>query len=144
MYTDLFEQMFLKEFFWTVPNDDNRIEDGLDIRREYFHRHEALDRGCSVLEVIIGLSRRLSFLAGGDSEWWAWRLIANLELSRMTGRIGAIRAERIDDILDRFIWRLYEPDGTGGLFPLAWPKEDQRKVELWYQMCHYIEELPEL
>ncbi len=144
MYTDLFSALFEKEFIWITPNDDNRIADAMDIRCEFFRRHGALTRACSVLEVIIGISRRMSFAAGGDSDRWAWQLIANLELGRMTGHIGRVRAEHIDEILERFIWRLYKPDGTGGLFPLAWPKADQRKIELWYQMCAYIEELPEL
>ena len=29
----------------------------------------------------------------------------------------------------------------GGFFPLAFPKEDQTKVEIWYQMSGYLEEL---
>jgi hypothetical protein len=32
-------------------------------------------------------------------------------------------------------------DGTGGFFPLAWPQEDQRAVELWYQLNSFVEEL---
>jgi hypothetical protein len=143
-FSELYAQMFDKEFVWHIPNDDNRIADGLELRKEFFRRKNVIQRGCSVLEVIVALSRRIAFAAGGDAEKWAWRLITNLELNRMSGRIGGIRAERIDEILERFIWRTYEPDGVGGLFPLAWPRQDQRKVELWYQMCGYIEELPEL
>ena len=33
-YNDLFEKMHNLEFVWTVPNDDNRVEDGLDLRIE--------------------------------------------------------------------------------------------------------------
>ena len=42
--------------------------------------------------------------------------------------------ERVDVFLDR----AYSPDGTGGLFPLHEPDEDQRQVELWYQMSAYL------
>lgn len=143
-HTDLFRILYAKEFVWLIPNDDNRVRDGLDIRDSFFNYHSHLDQGCSVLEVLIGISRRIAFAAGGDPHLWAWRLLENLELNRVSGRIGAIRAERVDDILERLIWRMYEPNGVGGFFPLAWPQLDQRGVEIWYQMHAYIEELPEL
>jgi len=144
-YTDLFGILHAKEFVWLIPNDDNRLEDGLDIRAEFFNGHgKHTHLPCSVLEVILGLSRRLAFAAGGEEARWAWVLIENLELHRMSGRIGDIRAERIGDVLERLVWRTYQPDGIGGFFPLAWPPQDQRQVELWYQMHAYIEELPEI
>lgn len=144
MYSDLFGLMQAKEFVWLIPNDDNRIADGLDVRAEFVRRSDTLIQGCSVLEVVIGLSRHMAFIAGGDPGRWAWQLVCNLDLRRMSGHIGDRRADYIDDILEQLIWRTYERDGSGGLFPLAWPIGDQRKVELWYQMCAYIEELPEL
>lgn len=143
-FRELYELMLAKEFVWFVPNDDNRIDDGLEIRCEFFHRDDALKIGCSVLEVIIGLSRRIAFIVGGSPDHWAWELITNLELHRMSGHIGRKRANEIDEILERLIWRTYEPDGCGGLFPLAWPPADMRQIELWYQMSAWIEELPDL
>ena len=42
-------------------------------------RNRALDEiihmGATFLEVLIGLSRRAAFTAGGDAESWAWRLL---------------------------------------------------------------------
>lgn len=142
-FRDLYDLLHTKEFVWFVPNDDNRIDDGFDIRFEFFHRTVTLPQGCSVLEVLIGLSRRIAFIAGGDSEDWAWELLVNLGLDRMSGNIGRVRAEQVEEILERFIWRTYDPDGSGGLFPLKWPPADQRKIEIWYQMCSWIEELPD-
>lgn len=146
-YHDLFARIHDKEFVWLIPNDDNRIADGFDIRHEYFRRFKRphmLSQGCSVLEVILGLSRRLSFAVDGKAKDWAWVLVKNLELHKMAGHIGGRRAERIDEVLEALIWRTYAPDGVGGFFPLAWPEQDQRKVEIWYQMCAYIDELPEM
>ena len=34
-YRDLFELMHNLEFVWTVPNDDNRVQDGWDLRPEF-------------------------------------------------------------------------------------------------------------
>jgi hypothetical protein len=30
---------------------------------------------------------------------------------------------------------------VGGFFPLTHPNDDQRKVEIWYQMNAYLDEL---
>lgn len=34
--------------------------------------------------------------------------------------------------------RKYDEFGNGGLFPLRSPSKDQRRVEIWYQLCEYI------
>lgn len=145
-YWDVLRLMHNTEFVWIVPNDDNRIQDGLDLRGEFFtEREEPLDADrfgpCSVLEVMIGLSRRLSFAAGGESEGWAWQLLCNLQLHKFSDPLSRRKASIAGDILHNLIWRAYSPDGADGFFPLSWPKEDQTKVELWYQMSAYVEEI---
>src|SRR3954453_1128661 len=89
-YWELLNMMMAKDFGWFVPNDDNRIMDGLDLRAEYCFTHhihpnslQDLGRG-SFLEVLIGLSRRVAFDAGGPPCGWAWQLLQNLELHRMS------------------------------------------------------------
>lgn len=146
-YWGLLTIMYEKEFVWVVPHDENRIGDGLDLRTEFFnqknipmHRRDALGP-CSFLEVLIGLSRRLAFAAGGNAPHWAWELVTNLELQRMSDPLSPRKAQRVGDILEACIFRNYTPDGQGGFFPLAWPNEDQTEVELWYQMAAYIDEL---
>lgn len=146
-YWDLLRLMQAKEFVWFVPNDDNRLVDGLDVRAEWLDMVElSIDLGpCSFLEVLVGLSRRLEFLAGESAAGWAWQLITNLGLDRMSDPLSRYKISRVDDILDVVIFRNYNADGTGGFFPLAYPQVDQRKVELWYQMGAYVEELhPEM
>lgn len=147
-YGGLFNVMFQKEFEWTIPNDENRNGDGLDLRAEYCYANHiregslrSLGPRARFLEVLIGLSRRLKFAAGGTAQGWAWVLVTNLELHRMRDPMGPRRAEKADGILDTVIWRNYDPDGCGGFFPLAWPDEDQTRVELWYQMAAFIYEL---
>lgn len=146
-YSNLIVCMFDKEFVWLVPNDDNRLGDGLGLRVEFCYAHHIRQGSlahmgpCSFLEVLIGLSRRLAFDVGGNPPGWAWALMSNLKLDKMSDPLTKSKLERVDDILDTCIWRNYEPDGTGGFFPLAWPQEDQREVELWYQMAAWINEL---
>lgn len=137
-YLQLFKELAEKEFVWLIPNDDNRLADGLELRHEFYER--APGEGVSVLEVLIGLSRRLAFVAEGEAENWAWRLIQNLEIDKCWDPISARKLRDLYDKLDALIWRTYHSDGQGGFFPLAWPEEDQRKVELWYQLNAYVEE----
>lgn len=144
-YMDLFAHLHHKEFVWIIPNDDNRVVDALDLRREFLgEAHQISRHGVSVLEVLVSLSRRLEFQAQGKAARWAWTLLENLELHKMRDPVSKRKADRIEDILEALIWRTYERDGVGGFFPLAWPQEDQTKVELWYQMSAYINELPDL
>jgi len=143
-YWNLLSQLFAKEFVWLIPNDDNRAEDGRDLRREFLSQRRTentepdfIRLGCSMLEMLIGLSRRLAFETEGNSREWFWELIKNLELNSYNDETP-ISKEDIDEILDRFIWRIYTPNGTGGIFPLRKSAVDQRTIELWYQQCAYI------
>jgi len=143
---NLLRQLYKKEFVWLVPNDDNRLEDGRDLRREFVEScgidnpdPNWLDMGCSMLEMLIGLSRKLSFEADGEARVWFWHLIATVDLMKYNDRhYDDLARLEIDEVLERIIWRQYAPDGTGGLFPLRNPTEDQREVELWYQLNAYL------
>lgn len=136
--------LYTKEFVWFVPNDDNRLADGRDLRYEFInqsrYRNVKIDDihdGCSMLELLIGLARRLSFEAEGEPRGWFWQLIENLDLEKYNDNTR-LPERAIDDILDQVIFRTYHRSGQGGLFPLQRPHEDQREVELWYQLCAYI------
>lgn len=139
-YNELFDRLHSVEFVWTVPNDDNRIADAMDLRRQFAEGTEFSPsmESASVLEVLIGLSRRLEFMTGWPPEAWAWKLIKNLGLHSMYDPISPRKADILDEKIEALIWRTYEPDGRGGFFPLQYPKEDQTKVEIWYQMNAYV------
>lgn len=139
-YHELFEIMHNFEFIWTIPNDDNRVQDGLDLRTEFSNRRLALG-GATVLEVLIGLSRRIAFTVDEDPREWAWRLLKNLRLHKMSDPLSDRQRLRVNDILDGLVWRTYYRDGRGGFFPLKLSEEDQTKVEIWYQMNQYVMEM---
>jgi hypothetical protein len=145
-YLSVLRRLHNREFVWTVPNDDNRVEDGRALRAEWGGSDHPFHQGVSILEMFVALSRHLEFQAGGQACYWAWRFIENLGLHQFPDGVGdrEERAQKIEDILDTFVWRQYKRDGTGGIFPLAWPEEDQTKVELWYQMHAYLQEMQEL
>lgn len=143
-YWRMLRQLFVKEFVWIVPNDDNRIEDGKDLRIEFVEQAGLknvdpgwINLGCSMLELLVGLSRRLSFEAEGEPRDWFWELIENVGLRAYNDR-NRTSEEFIEATMDRVIWRNYQHDGHGGFFPLNSAKEDQRGVELWYQLNAYI------
>jgi hypothetical protein len=143
-YWDILRQLYTKEFVWIVPNDDNRVEDGRDLRFEFADQQGLtnvdpnwMEMGCSVLELMIGLSRRLAFEAEGQPRDWFWVLMRNLELDCYNDRFK-IPTELVEEILDRLIFRTYDYNGYGGLFPLSEPHDDQRKVEIWYQLSAYV------
>jgi len=149
-YWDLYRVMFQKEFVFMshTPLDDDRIADGLELRTEFLLNADAprflSPDGfgvCSFLEMLVALSRRLAWAAGGEAPGWAWQLVVNMELNKLSDPMGPRKKERAEEILDRVIWRNYAPDGTGGMFPLAWPEQNQKEVEIWYQMAAYIAEM---
>lgn len=150
-YRTLLEIMSSTEFICqlieSVANDTNRIADGLALRVEFCRASHIRPDGlsdlgpCSFLEVLIGLSRRLSFNAGGEAPGWAWELLNNLGLHRMYDPMSRNRINKTHDILETVICRTYRPDGGGGFFPLIGADTDQAKIELWYQMSAYIDEM---
>jgi len=147
-YWSLFRLLYSKEFIWLIPNDDNRVEDGRALRYEFldeedidYRDREWLNLSCSMLEMLIALSRRLSFEAEGEPRAWFWHLLHNLELDHYNDFEIQQDAEcetEIHEILDTVIWRIYERDGHGGLFPLRRSATDQTEVEIWYQLAAYL------
>lgn len=146
-YLKLFRQLFTTEFLWLIPNDDNRLEDGKALRREFL-TDQAIDPrdvdpdwielGCSVLELVVGLSRRLEFEAGGQPHYWFWKLLENIGVRNYHDGVRRYPRQHIDEVLHTIIFRQYNRHGLGGFFPLQGPCEDQRNVELWYQLEAYV------
>lgn len=142
------------EFEHFVPNDDNRAVEGKDLRREFMNQlvydvyepeWEALE--CSMFEMLLGIARRAEFLADpgtldGEVAGWFWKILSNLGLDKYTDyniNRGLVSLEEAAYKLERVNRRLYERNGQGGLFPLIKEhREDQRKVELWYQLNLYL------
>lgn len=140
------------EFRYSIAMDANREEDGIDLRyrfitevgipRNYQEVYGYLDGPCSVLEMMIALAIRCeeSIMDDPDigdrtSEWF-WLMMKNLGLDYMSDRKfdRDIAEEKISIFLDR----RYKRNGEGGLFVVN-GRRDLRKVEIWYQMCWYLD-----
>jgi len=142
-YWDLLRKLYCTEFAWFVPNDDNRAEDGRELRCEWAGDRdihvdpEWLSLGCSFLEMLIGVSRRLDFETDADAPSWFWHMIDNMGLLGFNDRSN-FSEEEVEDRTSTVIWRTYDYNGNGGLFPLRSASQDQRKTEIWYQLSEYL------
>lgn len=142
----LFQLMYTTEFTWLIESDEDRAVDGVTLRFEFqkladltIEDESWMSLGCSVFEAMIGLSRRLSFEAGGESFEWFFQLIENLGLAKYTDAKD-LPVDDIDQILEELVWRTYQSNGYGGLFPLNHATCDQRLVDIGEQMNFYLAE----
>lgn len=143
-YDGLFRVLHNTEFAWTIPGDDNRAEDGKELRREFLIVGDIPDNlewrtmvPCSVFEMLIAFSRRAEFNSQISAREWFWTMIENLGLKEVTDAADVDPLEVVDT-LEHFMWRRYTPNGDGGLFPLVSPQRDQTELEIWYQFCDYL------
>lgn len=151
-FTKLLRQLHGTEFQYIIRQDYNREADGRDLRSRFCYElgyddtnvKRYLDVGtASVLEVLVALSVRCEDQFMEDLEYgnrtskWFWDMIENLGLKTMTD--SNYDAEYVRHILCRFMNREYEANGQGGLFTVHTDR-DMRSVEIWYQMCWYINE----
>lgn len=143
------------EFRYSILKDQNRAEDGIDLRYRYaiFNGYsdsvdaimDILEGPCSVLEMMVALSIRCEENimdepnVGDRTAQWFWSMIVNLGLGSMTN--DRYDRRRVDDIVSRFLDRDYEPDGRGGLFWIRQCDRDLRTVEIWYQLCWYLDSI---
>lgn len=138
----MLRSLFYESFHQFIPNDDNRADEGRGLRVTYENDTEyKLDRRsylrpCSVLEMLIALSERMAFQifnpmkeSEPDVAGCFWEIAENLQL-----RPAQSNAHIVKCLLNRE----YDENGLGGMFPLENNEEDQRAVEIWYQMMAYL------
>jgi hypothetical protein len=147
-YDTLLRTLHNTEFVWLISGDDNRAEDGVELRRNFLieagipDNPEWRNLGCSMLEMLIAFSKRAEYMTENRAHEWFWIFIRNMELDDCTDASG-MTPEEIGEVLYRIVWRQYNYNGDGGLFPISRPKRDQTQVEIWYQFCEYLLDLPD-
>lgn len=147
-YWNLLHKLYITPFEFFIHNDDNRAEDGKELREEFLdktgHKLDSpialwMELDCSIFEMLIALAQRGSFQDSRSLAEWFWLFVQNLEMIRYTDDLYEISIEEeVEDTLYKFMRRQYSYSGLGGLFPLREPHQDQRKTELWYQMSAYL------
>lgn len=154
-YRELLTRLFNTEFRYLILKDRNRAEDGMDLRYRFAlsqYRYDSyvqdnimhiIDGPCNVLEMMIALSIRCEEnimddpTIGDRTGQWFWGMIVNLGLGSMTD--DRFDSYFVDETIDRFLDRQYEPNGKGGLFTINHCDRDLRDVEIWYQLCYYLD-----
>lgn len=143
-YWELFKKLHRTEFIWLIPNDDNRVMDGKELRKEFILQADIPDDPdwrtlipCSILEMLIAFSRRAEFMTDIPSVDWFWEFITNLGLRDFDDG-SDLDPEEIDEILYQFVWRTYDGDGLGGMFPIRNPRRNEKDIEIWFQFCEYL------
>jgi len=143
-FEDLLLLLYKTEFTWVILNDRNRAADGVELRYDFLRETNYprdknwIEQPCSILEMLVGFAQRAAFQTDMPVRDWFWKMIENLRLDEFAwfedGQESVIQ-ERLNTFLDR----TYDRNGNGGLFPIRRAKEDQRKVEIWYQFCEYVQ-----
>lgn len=151
-YNRLLRHLHEIDFEYSIEMDGNRAEDGVDLRYRFgyeFSYEDSMiaslldDCPCSVLEMMVSLAMRCEEHIMDDPEIgnrtgeWFWNMISNLNLDSMDD--CAYCSEYIDAVISKFLNREYGRDGRGGLFTVPHCKKDLRSVEIWYQMCWYLD-----
>lgn len=154
-YQTLLDTLDDTEFTWFIPNDSNRAVDGINLRSRFADEHNMdyanirniLAGPCSLLEMMVGLACRCEDGIMGNIEYgdrtpqWFWVMIDNLKLYQMDDE--RYNEDYVHDVIDSLLNRTYKRNGIGGLFYVPDCRRDLRKVEIWYQMCWYLNTIPE-
>ncbi|MEY8515358.1 hypothetical protein AALC25_00250 [Lachnospiraceae bacterium 29-84] len=155
-FRKLFSCLHKIAFTYTIPLDGNRAEDGVDLRYRFGRRCGYSDaetaafldiRACSVLEMMAALAIRCEEHIMDDPDIgdrtgrWFWEMISNLGLSHMKDK--GFDPHHTKAVIGRFLNRKYGQEGDGGLFWIPGCMYDLRTVEIWYQMCWYMDRVLE-
>lgn len=151
-YRKLLTRLHNTIFRYSIPNDQNRAEDGINLRYRFALEHEklysyemvmtTLNGPCSVLEMMIALAIHCEENImddpniGDRTAQWFWGMVINLGLGSMLD--DRFDKRIVDEHVARFLDRDYEPDGKGGLFTVRHCNQDLRDVEIWRQLCWYL------
>ena len=156
-YRKLLMHLHNTEFVYLIPRDKNRAEDGISLRYRYARCREhdesidfimeSLSGPCSVLEMMVALAIRCEETIMDDPKrgdrtgQWFWGMVTNLGL----GSMNDINYNKffVENVISRFLNRKYDPDGKGGLFTVRNCDQDLRKVEIFYQLCYFLDTITE-
>lgn len=148
-YRKLLMHLHSTQFYYSIPKDEDRYNAGVDLRWRFIcannYSVEALgelEGPCSVLEMMIALAIYCEEHIMDDPSYgdrtgqWFWGMVTNLGLGASYD--GNFDRSYVEEVITRFLDRKYEPDGKGGLFRIRNCKDDLRRVEIFHQLCWYL------
>ena len=142
-------------FYFSIPMDENRMQDGIDLRYRFAFENgysndevtRALNhnRSCSILEMMVALALKgndrilYDYETGNKADYIFKIMLDSLQVLNMTN--DNFDSGYIDYRIDCLLNREYEYNGNGGLFTVENPRKDMRLVDIWYQMNWYLQRL---
>ena len=152
-YSKLLLELFNHDYIWLETRDDNRAFYGLQLRDIYAqmggrHHPAIANKNCSFLEFLIGMATRVEETLMSNTEYgnrapqWFWMMLDNLELTKYDDSVefNLDVLNYIHGTIDRVLFRRFDQNGDGGLFPLKSSKSDQRITDFWTQFLLYLDE----
>ena len=151
-YRKLLTRLHTTKFRYVMIRDKNQAIHGTGLRRRFALQHDEklydsimniLVGPCSVLEMMVALAIRCEEdimddpRVGNRVSQWFWGMIVSLGLGSMQD--ARYDEKYVDQTITRFLNREYEPNGKGGLFTIEGCSVDLREVEIWCQLCWYLD-----
>lgn len=158
-YLKLCAALHSLEFRPMLEMDENRSSECMALRNDFSEQNNNQDEVLYILdrifgfdgtwmEILVVLAEKIAYDLA-DSEYeagtgkWFREMLENCGLNEETNDQfddPYNEFQKVYDIVTVINNRRFGWDGEGGLFPLRWPKRDQRYAELIMQMNDYIEE----
>ena len=146
-YERLLAYLHETDFVYSIRKDSNRAADGIDLRCRFANcdGDRYLRGACSVLEMMVALAIRCEETIMDDTEkgnrtgQWFWGMVTNLGLGSMSD--DRFDKEYVVKTIHKFLYHEYEPDGKGGLFLVKNCPYDLREIEIWTQLCWYLDSI---
>lgn len=162
-YVKLCKLLHSRKFYWSVRNDENRCEDGLNLRRRFSELVKLdeshleviyfLKADCTVFEMMVALAQRINDITYDLNDHedrtskWFYEMLQNLRMSRFTDKsspyeeLDPVQEAEVVTLLCDTLDRTYDRQGRGSFFPLKRVhKEDMRETEIWYQLMLWLDE----
>lgn len=139
-------------FQYIIPMDSNRECDGIGLRYifgyEMGYTESEVARNidiypCSVLEMMLGLCRRMETdIMGCDPDYgnrtyiWFSSMLESLGIEYMDD--DHFDEEVVEDIVSKCLHRQFKRNGAGSFFMIPKTTHDLRNVEIWYQAMWWL------
>ena len=142
-YTKLIKHLDTITYTWALTLDANRAAGGINLRERYSYEasvdsEEVRSGPCTVLEMLIGVADHMIDQLGEDIYTWFWVMMHNLNLHMYDDK--HYNAKEVEKVIQTWLNREYDKDGTGSIFPLKNYPGDCRFIEVWAQMNIWITE----
>lgn len=153
-YFKLFNKLDNIEYKYILSMDENRLIEGIELRyiiandlgidtKDVMAEYDS--NKCSVLDMLIALSidceEKIMWDPdlGNRTDKWFWEMLTNLNLQNMTDEL--YDDDYVEEVILKWLNRDYDYCGRGNIFYIKNPRQDLRKIDTWYQLRWYIEDI---